>query len=534
MKVDWEEHYSDWSDDEAEGGVDFTMSEPGSPSDYYGFPVGADEPDLWVNQTDDPLEDGETTSRDLFMDNTSLEAYPDGDDDGVQDDFMDSNVCTDDDPLADVPDNIDPTQFNRTNNADTYDDDAGEPLPLINLDDVKPGDFGEVTFSFHLCTNPGYVWMNADNVTAAENGVTEPEADDPDEDQVEGEGNPALKQEEEGDKTVELLDEIQTALWYDQNCNNLIDGGDGGGGELCVQLVLDSSGSMSNTDGDDETRNAELISGAKTLASNILDENEDNRVGVVDFDGDADLVLSVADDEDGLFGEDENGTPDSQEIDQVESAIDTINTNGSTNIGAGIDTADEDLANCPSGAQTVQIVVTDGQGSVGTSPDDAVGDDGNTDEIFAVGTGGATEDTLMTFARPSNDSHVFLTEGEDTFEDVLSELGGELLSGEKVLFEGSLRDALLALTEDNGVPLSPPSESDFDETADPDDAAARECFMGETTQCIGFSWWLPLDHGNEVQSDSVGFDLGFYTEQCRHNTGSGMNNENVDPDEIDA
>ncbi|MEF8779002.1 MAG: hypothetical protein V5A36_08825, partial [Natronomonas sp.] len=59
-------------------------------------------------------------------------------------------------------------------------------------------------------------------------------------------------------------------------------------------------------------------------------------------------------------------------------------------------------------------------------------------------------------------------------------------------------------------------------------------FMGETTHCIGFSWWVPLDHGNEIQSDSVGFDLGFYTEQCRHNTGSGMNNEDVDPDEIDA
>jgi hypothetical protein len=34
---------------------------------------------------------------------------------------------------------------------------------------------------------------------------------------------------------------------------------------------------------------------------------------------------------------------------------------------------------------------------------------------------------------------------------------------------------------------------------------------------VSVVWWLPIDHGNEVQSDSVTFDLGFYTEQCRHN-----------------
>jgi hypothetical protein len=30
-----------------------------------------------------------------------------------------------------------------------------------------------------------------------------------------------------------------------------------------------------------------------------------------------------------------------------------------------------------------------------------------------------------------------------------------------------------------------------------------------------------MDVGNEVQSDSVSFDLGFYAEQCRHNDGEG-------------
>jgi len=36
---------------------------------------------------------------------------------------------------------------------------------------------------------------------------------------------------------------------------------------------------------------------------------------------------------------------------------------------------------------------------------------------------------------------------------------------------------------------------------------------------VSVVWWLPIDHGNQVQSDSATFDLGFYTEQCRHNDG---------------
>jgi Ca-activated chloride channel family protein len=32
---------------------------------------------------------------------------------------------------------------------------------------------------------------------------------------------------------------------------------------------------------------------------------------------------------------------------------------------------------------------------------------------------------------------------------------------------------------------------------------------------------VPTDVGNEIQSDSVAFDLGFYTEQCRNNDNPG-------------
>ncbi|APE95373.1 SipW-dependent-type signal peptide-containing protein [Halodesulfurarchaeum formicicum] len=75
---------------------------------------------------------------------------------------------------------------------------------LIEFADLKPGDEGEVTFSLHLCDNPGYIWMNGQLVSASENGVTEPEA--------------AAEGEEED--VVELLDKVEVTLWYDTDCDN--------------------------------------------------------------------------------------------------------------------------------------------------------------------------------------------------------------------------------------------------------------------------------------------------------------------------
>ncbi|MDX1747161.1 MAG: hypothetical protein R3324_14585, partial [Halobacteriales archaeon] len=94
---------------------------------------------------------------------------------------------------------------------------------------VKPGDFGELTLSFHLCDNPGYVWLTGELVSESENGFTEPELKDPDED---GPGG-----------TPELADEIQTLLWYDEDGDNVYEPG-GVSGEVDVMLVLDDSGSV--------------------------------------------------------------------------------------------------------------------------------------------------------------------------------------------------------------------------------------------------------------------------------------------------
>ena len=76
--------------------------------------------------------------------------------------------------------------------------------------------------------------------------------------------------------------------------------------------------------------------------------------------------------------------------------------------------------------------------------------------------------------------------------------------------------------------MSDPSSGDWGLELDAfPETEGRDCFINSNTAYIGLEWWLPVDHGNEVQGDSVEFDFGFYTEQCRHNDGSGMNAETV-------
>ncbi len=76
--------------------------------------------------------------------------------------------------------------------------------PVIDLDDVKPGDSGSVAYSVHLFDEPGYVWLGGSLDANREGAVTEPELDAPVED------DPV-----DGSSAGELLDAIEVTLWYD-------------------------------------------------------------------------------------------------------------------------------------------------------------------------------------------------------------------------------------------------------------------------------------------------------------------------------
>ena len=265
MKVAASEYYSDWSEDEAE------------------FASMASSPETTDVRL--PAPDGNPDANDIALDLDDETA-------DVYEQFV-GTLRTGDNINGGVP--VDGDLCGTESDADG--------AAVIELEDVKPGDFGGVQFAVELCDNPGYLWLSALLEAASENGVTEPEADDPD--------------EEEG--VVELLDEIQIAY--------------GVGG------IQDSS-------------------------------------------------------------------------------------------------------------------------------------------VF--------EDTSTGF-QPTN--------------------------------QMTLREFLAAASSDKGVPLSP--------TGIADEATGRECFSGSSIAEVSLLWWLPVDHANQIQTDSATFTLGFYTEQCRHNDGSGQAPEDV-------
>jgi len=275
MGVGYTAHYSDWSadeDDDLAGEVTMYDGGPNEVGDAADLEiqvgpdaVGLPANDAWLIAVESE-DDAEQ-----FLDNTQTGVYP--------------NTGTQEDPIQGE---VTCTNGTATPQADDAD------APVIELSDVKPGDFGEVTFDFALCDNPGYVWVNGTLRGASENEQTEPKADDPDE----GAG-------------VELLDVVQAAVWVDDGNNY---------------------------------------------------QNDD----------------------------------------------------------------------------------------------------------------------------------------------------------EEPLVVGSLRDVLGMDASVNGTALN------GDLTAEDGGMGDRNCFSTGTTHSVVFAWWIPVDHGNEIQGDSASFDLSLYTEQCRHNDGEGM------------
>jgi predicted ribosomally synthesized peptide with SipW-like signal peptide len=523
LTVDWEEHYSDWSADEAEGLVNPVLMPSGfdGQDGYVPFPTPI-QPVLYVHEED----------IDQFMDNTTLEAYPDAGNDRIQDDLEAYVPCDD---FAQLSENLNPDvgrgQGVRSANADTvlnYDayqeGAAAVPAPLVNLGDVKPGDFGELTLSLHLCDNPGYIWMQGELVSADENGVTEPEGEDPD----------------ERDGVVELLDEIQTMLWYDEDGDNVYEPG-GSSGDVDVVLVIDNSGSMGNPDVNSGSKLANAKAGARFFVDAV---GGTTQVGVVSFDTAADEELVL--------------TPVSGNETTIKNAIDTIPGGGNTNIEDGIETGQDVLTgtNARSGAAKIMILLSDGQPTEGTPTDtnespveEATTAKNAGTDIFTIGygisSGSSFAQTLQDVASDPDDQFAYLDVDVDTPQEVEAVFGqiGQIIAGEECFFQGSLRTLLDLATPDEangefGIPLDGVRATGFGEvTGDDDngdgfvdanyalgagDGEGRDAFVDCTINAIGLAWWLPVNHANEIQSDSVTFDLGFYTEQSRHNDGAGQ------------
>ena len=127
-----------------------------------------------------------------------VSAHPDHDEDGMQSldlsEFDEGEFADHDEEVhyldgdANIQEYLTCETLRNFNDPDDFDNDNPnyEPESLIDLDDVKPGDSGEVTFSIHLCDNPGYVWFG---------------------------GQPNVLDSP-------LADRIRVEMWYDVECDN--------------------------------------------------------------------------------------------------------------------------------------------------------------------------------------------------------------------------------------------------------------------------------------------------------------------------
>ncbi|MBX0324335.1 SipW-dependent-type signal peptide-containing protein [Halomicroarcula sp. F13] len=464
LKMDWQEHYSDWSSDEEQYAG---MASSESTADYV-LPGGPAGESILLTISDE----------DEFMAATSIEAFPDKDNDAINDYDATLEALTDTDASdpgpgdicnigADTPEDLDPTTGYRTKNADTYDQESGTYKPLISIDDVKPGDFGEVTFSAHLCGNPGYLWMFASNVDGSENGYTEPEIKDDDESgDADGDGV---------DDTVELLDKIQARAWYD-GAGHI--GGDSG--------------------------------------NNLKDADEPTIVGPDSLRN----VLSALQQNPGVPLSAANFTKPHCGASQDGSGIDgssTFTCVGSTSVNPDCESQGYKV-----GVKFDESELPDQDGNYHTITKTVTID--GTDYDFSVEVKVTAEDDGQPQKLVYQNLEVNGTEAGAGLVIVKGGPNANLCTPDDGPASGSgSYDLHPPINPNNGKPYAI-SHIDFciANGMQPPDAPPRTCLVNSTTVYVGFEWWLPINHGNEVQTDSVSFDLGFYTEQCRHNDGTGM------------
>jgi predicted ribosomally synthesized peptide with SipW-like signal peptide len=350
----------------------------------------------------------------------------------------------------------------------------GDGIPMFSLQDVKPGDSGEMTISLHLCDNPGYLKLVGDLTENAENGQNDAELADEDAD---------------ADGLGELADAIEVCVWYDEDCDNVYEPtGTGQQNELEVALVSDTSGSMNTGDAGPGglTRIEALRNSATSFVDNLSSPDE---AAAISFTGSA--------------GVDQELTTNYQ---AVKNAIAQYSAGGSTNIAAGLSVGSNELLNgtfATPGASKVIILLSDGGSSA--SPAIAAADAAKNAgiRIFTIALGSGAATGLLEDIATSPDDAFVAADAAD-LDTVYAEIAQVVLAGEQKIIEGSMAEVFAQLSE--GIELDGNRQE-----------AGVQPYPGATTQCIGFEWTLPPEVGNEVQTDSVSFDIGIEAEQARHN-----------------
>jgi len=340
----------------------------------------------------------------------------------------------------------------------------GDEMPIFSLEDIKPGDTGEVTISIHICDNPAFLQLSGAITENGENEQNDPE--------LEAEG-------EDTDGIGELADAIEVCVWYDEDCDNVYEPtGTGQNQELEVALVSDVSGSMDGSIGD-------LQTAANGFVDNLAAPDE---AAAISFNSSASL--------------DQELTTNYQ---AVKDAINLYNDGGGTDIAAGISVGEDELlngTNATVGASKVMILLSDGNSSETAAENAAQAAKDAGIRIFTIALGSANTSLLEDIATSPDDA--FVAPDPADLDTVYAEIAQVVLAGEQEIVCGTMSEVFSQLSE--GMLLDGNRQEE-----------GVQPYPGATTQCIGFEWELPFEAGNEIQSDSVAFDITVAAEQSRNN-----------------
>ncbi|SMO82381.1 vWA domain-containing protein [Halorubrum cibi] len=487
-----------------------------------------------------------------------VNAYPDLDGDDRQDPIYTRFQLEEDPTLVGLPANADEDAIEEAYRGQfaSFEDTDGSGNhefvgPVIDLDDVKPGDRGEITISKHVFDNPAYLWLNASGFEH-----TVGELNDPKREALVERYAEELGEEFTDDDVIALAEaeaqlakEIEATLWYDDDCDNFFDEGS----DVCIQFVVDNTDSMGSsapTGSVTEYKDKLLIEALETYVDRLDTgngaESSDGdtapfSVGLTNWTTTADTVLLPTSDVNDVVGTDGGSYNDSTGLQTIDYQ-DEIQ--GGTDLPNAIQAGADALAECSEDDERVMVLITNGI-NVDTSQflaaasDNLRSEGGEVDRYLIVGFGTPPNsvDVLEEISTlPGNHRFMLVLDTDidaaingptdpntDPITSVAEEIGFTA-GGEQPIFEGSLYDLLTEspnVTSDgflddyvvDGIAGGYPLDSDRNREG-------RQCYPNSDTRCIALEWHLPYEVGNEIQGDSVVFDLDFYAEQCRHNDGT--------------
>ena len=388
----------------------------------------------------------------------------------------------------------------------------GDGMPIFDLADVKPGDWGEVTMSFHICDNPAHVFFRGNVYDDMENGQSEPEAEVDDSIDV-----------------GELSEAIDVRMWYDENCSKTYDESIGAADVLVVQdisgsMVYDGNGGVIADGSGGTTTKLDVAKDAiGAFGDEVFGGGADVEIGLYTF-GNEDYLGddTPANDDVGIeLAPTDDTTTFDTEVANLQAAAEGV---GGTALGLAVREANDFLqANLRSGAEPVIIVLTDGEqfnsnvdelAEANTAKSEGtrivmidINDLGDGEPQLLKDMAGSTPTTVGngdgTDYYQSADAQ-FATAAVDIFDSILQ----IIVVAEAVIFEGTLAEFRNEFAD--GITLDPApllGES----------VSNGLCFR-PGTHCVAFEWSIDAETvGNEIQTDSVQFDFDFAAVQCRHN-----------------